>query len=120
MLGIREQIINGDDFSTVAQSVSEDSGSANDGGDLGWTEPDAYVPEFTEELTSLELDELSQPFRTRYGWHLAELLGKRTYDSTDEVKEQQCAEEVRASKAQEEREMWLQRLRDQAYVETKL
>ena len=120
MLGIREQIINGDDFSAVAQSVSEDSGSANDGGDLGWTEPDAYVPEFTEELALLELDEISQPFRTRFGWHLAELLGKRTYDSTDEVKEQQCAEEVRASKAQEEREMWLQRLRDQAYVEVKL
>lgn len=118
--GIRDQILDGDDFATIAQAVSEDAVSAADGGDLGWSEPDAYVPEFTEMLTSLPIGELSEPFQTRFGWHILEVLEHRSYDQTNDVKEQQCATEIRAAKAEEEKAMWLRRLRDQSFIDTRL
>jgi peptidyl-prolyl cis-trans isomerase SurA len=116
LLGIREQILGGDEFGPIAQSVSEDTVSAADGGDLGWVEPTDFVPEFTEVLSRLPLRQLSEPFRTRFGWHVVEILERRSHDTTDEVKRQECARAIRASKAEEERELWLRRLRDQAFV----
>jgi peptidyl-prolyl cis-trans isomerase SurA len=118
--GIRDQIMNGDAFSTVATSVSEDTVSAADGGDLGWVEPEDFVPEFTEVLTQLQPGVISEPFRTRFGWHIVEVTDRRTYDTTDEMKREGCVEQIRAGKAQEEREMWLRRLRDQAFVDIRL
>lgn len=120
MRGIRDQILSGDAFSTVATSVSEDTVSAADGGDLGWVRPDDFVPEFAEKLESLEVDTLSEPFRTRFGWHVVEVTDRRTYDTTEEMKQGRCVDQIRASKAQEEREMWLRRLRDQAFVDIRL
>ena len=118
--GIREQILGGDDFATIARSVSEDPVSASDGGDLGWTEPGVFVPEFEQALAALEIGRLSEPFETRYGWHIAEITGTRTYDTTDELKEQRCVEQIRASKLEEEQQLWLRRLRDEAFVEVRL
>ncbi|TDJ29180.1 MAG: molecular chaperone SurA, partial [Gammaproteobacteria bacterium] len=120
LLGIREQILAGDEFAPIAQSVSEDPGSAAEGGDLGWVEAGVFVPEFEQMLNSLELDQLSEPFETRFGWHIAEVTDTRSYDTTEEIKEQRCADQIRASKVEEERELWLRRLRDQAFVETRL
>jgi peptidyl-prolyl cis-trans isomerase SurA len=120
LLGIRAQIAGGDDFGTIAQSVSEDTVSAAEGGDLGWVAPGDFVPEFEQMLASLPIGTLSEPFQTRFGWHLAEVLDSRSYDTTDEVKQQQCAREIRASKAEEEQELWLRRLRDQAFVDVRL
>lgn len=120
LLGIRDQILSGDAFSAVATSVSEDSVSAADGGDLGWVQPDDFVPEFAETLASLEVGQLSEPFQTRFGWHIVEVTDQRTYDTTEEMKRGRCVEQIRASKAQEEREMWLRRLRDQAFVDIRL
>jgi len=118
--GIREQILAGDDFGPIAQSISEDPASAADNGDLGWVEAGIFVPEFEEMLTSLELNELSEPFQTRYGWHLAEVTDTRSYDTTEEIKEQRCADQIRASKVEEEQELWLRRLRDEAFVENRI
>ena len=118
--GLRDQIIGGDEFGTVALNVSEDTVSAADGGDLGWVGPGAFVPEFEEKLATLPLGELSEPFETRYGWHLAEVINIRSYDTTDEVKERRCASEIRTSKAEEEKELWLRRLRDQAFIDIRL
>jgi peptidyl-prolyl cis-trans isomerase SurA len=119
MLGIRDQIVGGDDFATVAQAVSEDPGSARDGGDLGWLSPGDTVPEFEQAMAALPLNELSQPIQSRFGWHLLEVLERRSHDTTDEVKRQQCARQIRAAKAEEERELWVRRLRDQAFVDIK-
>lgn len=116
-LGIRDQIVGGDDFATVAESVSEDPGSAAEGGDLGWLSPGDTIPEFEQAAANLPLNELSQPIQTRSGWHLIEVLGRRSQDVTDEVKRQECALQVRAAKAEEERELWVRRLRDQAFVD---
>ena len=118
--GIRDRILAGDEFGPIAQSVSEDPTSALEGGDLGWIEQGVFVAEFEEMLNSLELNELSEPFRTRFGWHLAEVTDTRTYDTTEEIKEQRCTDQIRASKVEEERELWLRRLRDQAFVDSRL
>jgi len=120
LAGIREQILAGDEFGPIAQSVSEDPTSAADNGDLGWVESGVFVPEFEEMLNSLEINELSEPFQTRFGWHLAEVTDSRSYDTTEEVKEQRCADQIRASKVEEERELWLRRLRDEAFVENRI
>ena len=117
MRDIRAQIVRGDDFATVAQAVSVDAASAAEGGDLEWLSPGDTVPEFEEAIAALPLNELSQPIKSRFGWHLAQVLERRSYDTTDEMKRTQCARQIRAAKAEEERELWLRRLRDQAFVD---
>jgi peptidyl-prolyl cis-trans isomerase SurA len=117
---IRDRILGGEDFAGLAATTSEDPGSAVEGGDLGWTGPGSFVPEFEKVLNALKEDEISQPFRTQYGWHIVQLLGRRQFDSTDELKRRRVAEQIRASRADEETELWLRRLRDEAYVEYKL
>lgn len=116
---IREQILNGDDFATIAKSVSEDPGSKADGGDLGWLSPGETVPEFEQAVANLPMKQLSEPIKSRMGWHLVEVLERRSHDTTDEVKRNQCGRQIRAAKAEEERELWLRRLRDQAFVQIK-
>ncbi len=118
--GIRDRILSGDEFGPIARSVSEDPTSALEGGDLGWVEPGIFVAEFEEMLNSLELNQISEPFQTRFGWHLAEVTDSRTYDTTEEIKEQRCADQIRASKVEEESELWLRRLRDQAFVDPRI
>jgi peptidyl-prolyl cis-trans isomerase SurA len=117
LLGIRAQIVGGDDFGTIAQAVSEDTASAAESGDLGWVSPGDFVPEFEQALAQQAIGELSEPLRTRFGWHLVQVLDQRRHDTTDEVKREECARQIRASKAEEERELWLRRLRDQAFVD---
>jgi peptidyl-prolyl cis-trans isomerase SurA len=120
LVAIRERIVKGEDFGAIAQVVSEDPGSATDGGDLGWTGPGTFVPEFERTLAALQENEISQPFRTQFGWHIVQLLGKRQFDNTDELRRQRAFAQLRESKADEETELWLRRLREEAYVEYKL
>jgi peptidyl-prolyl cis-trans isomerase SurA len=117
---IRERIEKGEDFAGLAQTSSEDPGSASEGGDLGWANPGTFVPEFEAELAKLKDNEISQPFRSQYGWHIVQVLGRRKFDNTDELKRRHAAEAIRASHADEETELWMRRLRDEAYVEYKL
>jgi peptidyl-prolyl cis-trans isomerase SurA len=116
---VRERIVKGEDFAAVAKVLSEDPGSASEGGDLGWTGPGTFVPEFEKQLESLSENEISQPFRTQFGWHIIQLLGRRQFDNTEELRRQRAFMQLRESKADEETELWLRRLRDEAYVETK-
>jgi peptidyl-prolyl cis-trans isomerase SurA len=116
---IRARILKGEDFAGLAHTTSEDTGSAAEGGDLGWTGPGAFVPEFEQIIAGLKENEISEPFKTQYGWHIVQLLGKREFDNTDELKRRHAVEEIRASKADEETELWLRRLRDEAYVDIK-
>jgi peptidyl-prolyl cis-trans isomerase SurA len=117
---LRERILNGEDFSGIATTASEDPGSAPDGGDLGWSGPGTFVPEFDKAIADLKPNEISQPFKTRYGWHIVQMLGTRTYDSTADVRRQRAFGAIRESKADEETELWLRRLRDEAFVEIKM
>jgi peptidyl-prolyl cis-trans isomerase SurA len=117
---LRERILNGEDFAGIASTSSEDPGSAPDGGDLGWSGPGTFVPEFDKAIADLKPNEISEPFKTRYGWHIVQMLGTRTYDSTDDVRRQKAFAAIRESKADEETELWLRRLKDDAFIETKM
>jgi peptidyl-prolyl cis-trans isomerase SurA len=116
---LRERILKGEDFAAIAQVTSQDPGSAADGGDLGWAGPGAFAPEFEQAIATLKDNEISEPFHTQYGWHIAQMLGHRRFDNSDEIKRRQAMEAIRASKADEETELWLRRMRDEAYVEYK-
>jgi peptidyl-prolyl cis-trans isomerase SurA len=113
---IRERILHGQSFAVLATSLSQDPGSAARGGDLGWQSPDEYTPRFQAAIAKLKVGEISQPFQTRFGWHIAQLLGRRQRDETAQMKRLKAMEAIRASKAEEDTELWLQRLRDDAYV----
>jgi peptidyl-prolyl cis-trans isomerase SurA len=114
---VRGRILKGEDFAGLAKTTSEDPGSAADGGDLGWTGPGSFVPEFEQTVAGLKEKEISEPFKTQFGWHIVQLLGRREFDNTDELKRKHAVDEIRASKADEETELWLRRMRDEAYVE---
>lgn len=120
LIGLRDQLLNGADFATLAVANSEDTVSSADGGDLGWNEPDIFVPEFSELLNTQEIGVISEPFRTRFGWHIVEVTDRRSYDTTDDLKENRCAQIIQNSKAEEERQLWLQQLRDNAFVDIRL
>jgi peptidyl-prolyl cis-trans isomerase SurA len=117
---LRDRIEKGESFAGIASTASEDPGSAPDGGDLGWSGPGTFVPEFDKAIADLKDNEISEPFKTRYGWHIVQMLGTRTYDSTDDVRRQKAFAAIRESKADEETELWLRRLRDDAFIETKM
>jgi peptidyl-prolyl cis-trans isomerase SurA len=117
---LRDRIEKGESFAGIASTASEDPGSAPDGGDLGWSGPGTFVPEFDKAIADLKVNEITEPFKTRYGWHIVQMLGTRTYDSTDDVRRQKAFAAIRESKADEETELWLRRLRDDAFVETKM
>jgi peptidyl-prolyl cis-trans isomerase SurA len=117
---LRQRILSGEDFAGIASATSQDPGSAPDGGDLGWSGPGTFVPEFDKAIADLKPNEISEPFKTRYGWHIVQMLGTRTYDSTDDMRRQKAFAAIRESKADEETELWLRRLRDEAFVEIKM
>jgi peptidyl-prolyl cis-trans isomerase SurA len=116
----RDRIVNGESFEAIASVNSADSASAAQGGDLGWAGPGTFVPVFEEQLDALEENEISQPFKSQFGWHIVQLLGRRTYDATDDVIRNRCVAQLRESRADEETEIWLRRLRDEAFVDYRL
>ena len=78
------------------------------------------MPEFEKQLQSLGENEISRPFKTQYGWHIVQLLGRRDHDATEDRKTQQAYAQLREAKAEEETELWLRRLRDEAFVEYRM
>ena len=116
----RNKILAGEDFSVIARASSEDPGSAVQGGDLGWASLDSFVPEFSKVAGSLKENEISKPFQSPYGWHIVQLLGRRNFDNTEVAARNQAALQLRESRASEALELWLQRQRDEAYVEVLL
>ncbi len=117
LTAIRDRVLGGEDFGALASVTSEDPGSATHGGDLGWTAPGSFDPQFDEVLAGLTENQISEPFRTQFGWHIVQLLGKRTYDQSDDMRRQRVLTALRESKVDEETELWLRRMRDEAYVE---
>lgn len=110
----------GDDFGTLARAHSDDRGSAANGGELGWTSPGALVPQFEAEMNKLEPGQISQPFQSPFGWHIVQLIDRRTHDDTEKFLENKAREFLTQRKTEEETETWLRRLRDEAYVEYRL
>jgi len=112
-----EKIKEGEDFGEQAKLLSDDPGSANNGGEMDWSGPGVFVPEFEEVVNTAEIGVLSEPFRTRFGWHIVEVLDRRVYDNTEDLKQSNCDLRIRNSKMEEETQLWMQRIRDEAYVD---
>lgn len=117
---LRERIIGGEDFGTLARANSQDKLSASRGGDLDWVNPGDLVPRFEEAMNRLQPGEISEPVETRFGWHLIQVLERRTHDSTEDFRRAQARDFIHRRKMDEELELWLRRLRDEAYVEIRL
>lgn len=115
-----DRIKSGEDFAALAKSFSEDPGSALNGGDLNWIDPNVLVPEFRSVMAQTPTGELSKPFKSSFGWHILEVLGRRATDSTAQAREQQAMNALRNRKYDEELQSWLRQIRDEAYVEIKL
>ncbi|MCO7224439.1 peptidylprolyl isomerase SurA [Pleionea sp. CnH1-48] len=114
---IRQKILDGADFEELAKEHSADKGSANLGGDLGWSEPAKYVGPFKTAVQTLPLNELSEPVKTQFGFHIIEVLERRSNDQTKEKKREQARRILHSRKFDEEVEAWLQEIRDTSYVE---
>lgn len=117
---LRDRIEAGEDFAELARNFSEDPGSALNGGDLSWIDPNSLVPEFREVMNNSANGQLSEPFQSQFGWHILEVLGRRATDASAEFREQQAVNLLRNRKYDEELQAWLRQIRDEAYVEVKL
>lgn len=117
---LKQRIEDGDDFGALARAHSDDKASALKGGDLGWVSPGALVPTFEEAMAALEPGGVSDPVQTQFGWHLIKVIGRGERDNTDEYRKEQAREEIRKQKVEEETELWLRRLRNEAFVEIRL
>ena len=120
VLALRRRIEGGEDYGTLARGHSDDKESAIKGGELGWVQPGMLVPPFEEALAKLQVNELSQPVQTQYGWHLIQLLERKQSDDSAEFLKNQAREEIFKRKVEEETELWLRKIRDEAYVEIRL
>ena len=114
-----EKIEAGEEFGELAKLLS-DGPTAPVGGDLGWSEPGTFVPEFEQVVDGLEIGEISQPFRSPFGWHIVQLMDRRVYDNTEDIKRMNCDAQIRNSKMEDETQLWMRRLRDEAFVVTRI
>ena len=115
-----DRVQRGEEFSELAKAYSDDTASALNGGDMSWISPEALVPEFRTVMLNIPHKTVSEPFRTTYGWHVLEVLGKRKSDISNQVRRSRVRELLSNRKFEEELQVWLREIRDQAFVEIKL
>ena len=113
---LRQRIINGEDFAALAKLHSVDYVSAAEGGDIGWMAPGETVKQYRTITETLPSGEVSEPFKSSFGWHIVEVTGHRTLDETVEVKRNKIREQLLLQKQRELFQIWQQRLRNEAYV----
>jgi Parvulin-like peptidyl-prolyl isomerase len=117
--GIKERLDNGEKFEALAKQYSEDS-TASNGGDLNWVNPGDTVPQFEKAMNELKELQISMPVRTQFGWHLIQVIERRSQDMSKEAARMKARQEIRAKKADEAYQDWIRELRDRAYVEIRL
>lgn len=117
---IREQLVDGADFCGVAAEHSEDPGSALNCGDLGWSTGEQFVPAFVEAMNATPTGELSESFESNYGWHVIEVLDRRTQDMGEEARRNMAVQILHQRRFEEELQKWLKEIRDEAFVEVRL
>jgi peptidyl-prolyl cis-trans isomerase SurA len=114
---LKARIVGGDKFPELARAHSEDKATAAKGGNLGWVNPGDLMPKFEEAMNALAPGEISEPFETDFGWHIVQVLDRREHDASTQLLRNKARDAIRQRKAEEERQAWLRRLRDEAYVE---
>lgn len=117
---LKRRIEQGDDFEDLAKAHSDDPGSAVSGGNMDWTVSSNFVPKFKEVVDTLETNKICEPFQSRFGWHIVEVLDKRKHDNSQDAMRIEAREQIRQRKIEEETELWLRQLRDESYIENRL
>ncbi|WP_243218454.1 peptidylprolyl isomerase [Methylobacter sp. S3L5C] len=117
LLALKSRIADGDDFASLARAHSDDKGSAIKGGSLDWVSPGDLVKPFEEAMGKLDSNQISEPVQTQFGWHLIQVLDRENKDDSIEHKKNLVRDAIRKRKIEEETELWMRRLRDEAYVE---
>lgn len=117
---IANSIRAGEPFAEMARQHSEDLGSALSGGDLGWSLPGKFVPEFEQVMETIPLNEVSEPFRSQFGWHILQVTERRDQDFSEDIMRHQAENILRQRKFESEQQIWLQEIRDEAFVDIKI
>lgn len=117
---LRARILAGEDFQAVAREASEDDSTRNLGGELGWVQAQTFGPQFAEVIERLRDGEVSDVFRSEAGWHIVLREASREVDRTEEYLRAQARETLRRRKAEEEYELFLRQMRNEAFVEIRL
>lgn len=116
---LRSRALAGENFADLARQYSEDIGSAQEGGELGWTSPGQMVPAFETAMASTAVEQISAPVKTQFGWHIVKVEGRREQDMKDEASRAKAMDYVHNRKYQEELDAWLRQIRDEAFVDIK-
>ncbi|WP_419811636.1 peptidylprolyl isomerase [Bacterioplanoides sp.] len=116
---IYKRLQNGEDFETLAREFSDDPGSGASGGDLGWVNPGDMVPAFDKTMAATQPGELSEPFESRFGWHVLQVEGRKETDIGAEKQRDQVRQLLYSRRFEEELPIWLRKIRSEAYVDIK-
>lgn len=116
---LRQRILDGEDFAGIAKEYSDDIGSAQEGGELGWTNPGQMVPEFETAMAGADIGVITEPVKSQFGWHILEVTGRRDQNVAEEMRQRQVANYLHQQKYDEELEAWLRKIRDEAFVDIK-
>ena len=119
LISIRNEIKDLDDFILSAKKYSDDKVSGFKGGDLGYQRTNKLVSEFASVMEKIPLKKISDPFQTKFGWHILYVENVRTVDDTKTIVRNNIANAIRIDKATRERDDWMAKLKDQAYIEIK-
>jgi len=120
LIELKRRIEQGEDFSVLARENSEDTGSMLSGGDLGWSMPGMFVPAFEETMKHTAIGAISEPFKSQFGWHILQVQERRNEDMSAQMKRNQAANLIRSRRFEEEFQLWLTQIREEAYVELKI
>ena len=117
---LHERILEGEDMARLAREFSDDPGSARNGGSLEWVSPGEMVGEFDQRMQSIPTSQLSDPFRTEFGWHILRVEQLRRADMSEEYRRMRARQALHQRRFAEELELWLAELRQEAYVDIRL
>jgi peptidyl-prolyl cis-trans isomerase SurA len=117
---LRASILAGADFAKLAKENSEDIGSMLNGGDLGWSSPGMFVPEFERTIENAPVGPISEPFKSQFGWHILQVTERRQEDMTKEVLQRKAANILTSRRFEDELQLWLMELKEDAFIDIKV
>ncbi|MGB1220782.1 MAG: peptidylprolyl isomerase, partial [Alcanivoracaceae bacterium] len=117
---LRQKILDGADFADIARAYSDDPGSARDGGSLDWVSPGEMVDAFEQRMTQTPVGDLSGVFETPFGWHFLQVTDTRTADMSEDFRRMKARQALHKRRFEEELDLWLQELREEAFIDIRI
>jgi peptidyl-prolyl cis-trans isomerase SurA len=113
---LREKILKGEDFAQLAKAHSNDLASSNNGGSLGWISKEVVVADFRNVMEKLNVEEISEPFKSPFGWHIVQVMDRKTQTNDEAGLRQKARQMIQQRKYEEKLQAWSRQMRDEAYV----